>query len=358
MLPKKVILHFIYSLGRGGAETMLVAALKNLKEYYNIIVILQDKNDFIEEIECDKLICLNNPSLISILLSVINLKKIIKAENVSIVHSHLPLCNFIARLATPSNIPLISTIHNSIAHSKDYQWAYLRWLDKLTYKFRGSTIIAVSNTVMFDYFSVLKLKQKNAIVLYNFVDEKKYLNISKTIHQNRAFKMISVGSLSFQKNFLFLIKTFQYLKKYNIELHIYGQGQYYNNLKSIIEETQVKVELKGQVNNIYKLLPDYDLFIMSSFFEGFSISVLEAMAAKLPLLLSDIPSFREQSQESANYFDLNEPFKLAEIIKDLKDNPKKLDDLANLGYKRLMENFTLINHMQQLKQIYNNEFQA
>ncbi|MGC8001405.1 glycosyltransferase, partial [Salmonella enterica] len=43
-------------------------------------------------------------------------------------------------------------------------------------------------------------------------------------------------------------------------------------------------------------LPNYHAMIMSSFYEGFSIGVLEAMAMKIPLVLSDIPSFREQCE--------------------------------------------------------------
>ncbi len=357
-MQKKIILHFIYNLGRGGAETMLVQALKELDGYINIIVTLQEKNDFKNELECDKLICLNNPSLISIPVSAKKLKKIIKANNVSLVHSHLPLCNFIARLATPNNIPLISTIHNSIAHSKDYKWAYLRWIDKFTFNFRTSTIIAVSQTVLDDYISVLKLKKAQTVLLYNFVDEKKYENITKKNVDKEVFKIVSVGSLSFQKNFIFLVKSFQFLKKHNIELHIYGQGDYYQSLNNLIEETQVNVILKGQVNNINELLPHYDLFVMSSYFEGFSLSVLEAMAARVPLLLSNIASFKEQAGETALYFNLDDPHSFANVLLSLKENPKKLTEIANKANEKVLKNFTIKHHMQQLKQIYTDEFQA
>lgn len=54
---KKTILHIIDNLSRGGAETMLVAVTKNLPDYHNIIVTLNEVNEFEEgEVKCDELI--------------------------------------------------------------------------------------------------------------------------------------------------------------------------------------------------------------------------------------------------------------------------------------------------------------
>ena len=53
-MNKKVILHVIDYMGRGGAETMLVQVLKQLKDYHNIVVTLNDENHFGDEFECDE----------------------------------------------------------------------------------------------------------------------------------------------------------------------------------------------------------------------------------------------------------------------------------------------------------------
>lgn len=140
-LQKKTIIHVIYNLGRGGAETLLVQVLKELRDYRNVVVTLSPENHFNSELLCDELICLNRPSLTSIPMAVLDLKKIIKEQKPTIVHSQLPLSNFVARLATPARIPLITTIQNSISFSKDYKRFHIRLLDRLTYKFRKSTTI-------------------------------------------------------------------------------------------------------------------------------------------------------------------------------------------------------------------------
>src|SRR5690606_40087644 len=114
-MQKKVILHFIYNLGRGGAETMLVTLLKELKDFNNLVVTLQKDNHFESELQCDKMICLDCPSLFHLPTAILKLKKVITQYQVDLVHSHLPQSNFISRLATPKSIPLINTIHTSVS---------------------------------------------------------------------------------------------------------------------------------------------------------------------------------------------------------------------------------------------------
>lgn len=108
-MQKKIILHLIYNLGRGGAETMLVQVLKKLTAYHNIVVTLNDTNHFANELECDEYICLHQSRLLSFPIAALKLKKLISSRSIFLVHSHLPMANFTARLAVPANIPLVTT---------------------------------------------------------------------------------------------------------------------------------------------------------------------------------------------------------------------------------------------------------
>ena len=350
-MNKKILLHFIYSLGRGGAETMLVRIIKELPEYYNIVVTLNENNQFKSELQCDKYICLHKPSLLSLVSAAVQLKKIIKYYKVDAVHSHLPQSNFIARLATPKNIPLLTTIHTSVGTASDYKKWYIRWLDKLTFYYKSSVIIGVSKTALNDYFSVLKLKPQPSHVLYTFVDIAPYIGM-KPIAPSKNFRIISIGALRKGKNYTYLIEAFKKIRDENIELDIYGAGPEKDTLQQEINETGVKIRLMGQVSDIHEILPGYDLFVMSSMFEGFSLSVLEAMAARLPLLLSEIPSFREQCEDTALYFNLDEPDDFLEKLKVLISNKESANEIASRSHKRVVENFTLTHHVAVLREIY------
>lgn len=355
-MQKKTIIHFIFSLGRGGAETMLVQVLKELKEYNNIVVTLFEDNHFENELQCSEYICLNKRSLWSMPISVLKFRKLIKKYKPDLVHSHLVLPNFIARLGTPRNIPLITTIHTSVSYVTDYKKWYIRLLDKFTYHYRKSVIIAVSKIAMGDYFTFLNAKPYNNYVLHTFVNEKIFSKNYLAGENNMPFKIASVGALRTGKNYQYLIEAFKSLKNKNIELHIFGMGPQQNILQNEINVSGVKVILKGQVKNIHELLPQYNLFVMPSLFEGFSLSVLEAMAMRIPLLLSDIPSFREQCEECAIYFDLNNNGDFILKLNDLINDDQKRIILAGNAQKRVLENFTLTRHMSGLKKIYEKTF--
>jgi len=335
----KTILHFIVELGRGGAEMMLVKVIRQLPEFRHLLVTLEANNQFVNEMEGIQWICLNKKhSLFSIPAATKQLRKIIKEQKPDLVHSHLPLCNFIARLGTPKSIPLITTIHTSISTAKDYKKWYIRFLDKHTFRFRDSSLIAVSQIVLDQYKLLLKINPKTSEVIHSFVDTDQFLKkpIAET---GNIFKVITTGSLRQPKNHIYLLEAFAFLKNHNIKLHIYGEGPLKEDLQKRIDEEKLPVILKGNTTDVAAILPQYDLYCMSSLTEGFSVSVLEAMAVQLPLLLSDIPSFREQAAECALYFDLADPKDFVSKILLLKKNAGLRNDLAQKGNERVNENF-------------------
>jgi glycosyltransferase involved in cell wall biosynthesis len=350
---KKTILHFIYDLGRGGAETMLVQVLKELPEYNNIVVTLYEDNHFKNELECTEYICLNQQSLLHFPLSAVKLRKIIKRYKVDIVHTHLFWPTLIARMGVPKNIALITTIHAFIATSVEYKNWFIRLLDKSSYRLRKSIIIGVAKGATKEYFSFLNIKPFKAYSLYTFVDTGRF-NITHVANRKPAepFRLISIGALRVQKNHQYLVEAFKLLKQDNIELHIFGMGPLQQQLQKNIDDNNLKIELKGQQENMNEVLPRYDLFVMSSTFEGFSLGVLETMAAKVPMLLSDIVSFHEQCEATAIYFSLENVNDFVSKLRSLAADDALRLQMSELAHKRVNEHFTLQHHMDQLRRIY------
>lgn len=350
---KKTILHIIYNLGRGGAETMLVTVVKELSDYNNIVVTLFPENHFNEEMVCDKYISLHLTSIIHLPNARGRLRQIIKENNVDIVHSHLFWPTLLARLATPKNIPLITTIHAFIATSVEYKKWYIRWLDRITYKRRKNVIITVAKGALDEYFSFLKIKPYIAYSLYTFVDVKIFTERGERKNEkSEVFKMVSVGALRKQKNHKFLLEAFRQLNKKKYQLDLYGAGPLQSELQEEISKHGLNVNLKGEVRNIEKIINQYDVFVMSSTFEGFSLSVLEAMAMGIPLLLSDIPSFREQCEDTAVYFTLNDVIDFKSKLEIMASGPAVTMGIAKKAQERAINNFSLEHHMEGLRKIY------
>lgn len=350
---KPTIVHFIQNMGRGGAETMLVSVLKELKEYRNILVTLTDGNDFNDELIYDKFICLNiRPSLKNIPIASLKFRRVLKKYKADLVHSHIPLPNFIARVGTPSNVPLVTTIHTYI--SKYYTKRSLKIVDKITYRLRASTIIGCSEGVLNDYFKTLHLKQRNAKLLYNPINVELF-QPKNSFELKGKFKLVCIASLKSLKNISFLIDTLSHASDKGIELHIFGDGYLRSDLEEKAKEKKSPVKFHGIVKNIHKVLHEYDLFVLPSLWEGFSISVLEAMSARLPMLLSDIPSFREQAENVALYFDLSDQKDFIDKVIYLMKNEEKRIELAYLGYRRVQEAFNMKKHMELLRMLYHSQ---
>jgi glycosyltransferase involved in cell wall biosynthesis len=351
---QKKLLHFIFNLSRGGAETMMVRVIKELPEYEHVVVTLFPGNNFGEELQCKKWICLNINSLFALPVAFFKFRKLVKAAKPDLVHTHLFWPTFVARFAMPERIPLITTIHAFIATSGEYKHWYIRFLDKLSYNFRKNIIIVVAKGALDEYFSFLNLKPYKAYALYTFVDLERFSSsrISTAI-QSHAFKLIAVGALRLQKNYPYLINAMALIKDKNIELDIYGTGNLREELQQLINKTGAKVFLKGEVNNIEDIIPQYDLFVMSSTYEGFSLGILEAMAMRMPLLLSDIVSFKEQCEDKAWYFSLADVQDAASQIVALSTADKNvLLEKAEAGRQRAINNFTLPHHISGLRKIY------
>ncbi len=351
---KKKIIHFIFNLGRGGAETMMVRVIKELPEYEHVVVTLFPLNHFGNELKCDKLICFNLSYLIQLPLAVFKFRKLAKKERPDIVHTHLFWPTVIARLGLPRRIPLITTIHAFVATAVEYSYWHIRFLDKLTYRLRKSIIIVVARGALEEYFSFLKLKPWKAYALYTFVDINRFnAALARQKPETPVFRVISVGALRGQKNFAYLIEAFKQLRDEPVELHIYGTGNLLQELEEQIHSARVNVVLKGEVSNIEEIIPQYDLYVMASKFEGFSLSVLEAMAMGMPLLLSDIPSFREQTEDIATYFSLSDPTDFVSKLKSIMARSKEeRNNSGERARQRAIDNFTLPRHMEGLRRIY------
>lgn len=351
MKPKLV--HFIFNLGRGGAETLVVNVCNSMKEYDHTIVTLFDVNHFKAELRAVNYISMNLKLRDLIFLPVVvqRFKKIIKNIKPDLVHAHLLWPVVVARLAVPKSIPLVTTIHGYVSQLVDYRKWYFRWLDRYTFKKRPSTVLAVSKGALAEYVDFLGSEPNQKYVLYTFADTEKFTPAENKVRGD-VVRLVSVGALRYQKNQSMLIDIMAELKDKPVVLDIYGRGDLEADLQSRIKETGAAVNLMGQVSNLPELLPGYDAMIMSSFYEGFSIGVLEAMAMKLPLILSDIPSFNEQCGNNALYFPLNDVKAGTQQINTILNDPAHAKQNAEACYKLVHTQFTKKQHLQSLNQIY------
>lgn len=352
---KKTILYIIDSLGRGGAEVMLVSTLKEIHEAYNIIIVtLHQENVFsTEELICDKIFSLHMRSKKDLFSSVKKLKKIIRQNDVSIVHSTLYWSVIVARLACGKRTPQVFSLSTIMTEGiYRYKWysGYTKFLDWLTYK-KNQALISPTKDVLADFDNSIGIKGKNK-VLYNFVKEEFFRNEIDYRMPTQKLKLVAVGNLKNVKNYQLLVDSFKFLKNFNVSIDIYGEGADRKILQQQIAEFNLPVRLMGINEKIYEVLPAYDAFVMCSFLEGFGISAAEAMAIGLPLLLSDIETLREIFQGNAVFFDPYNPQSFVDVILKIINGESDLRQLSENGKKISKTNFTKEKYLKGLFKLY------
>ena len=334
---------------------MLVSTLKEIHQSYNIIIVtLQPEIAFPkEELIYNKMFCLHMRYKKDIFLSVKRLKRIIRENNVSIVHSTLYWCIIVARLACGKKIPHVfslSTIMTEGIYQHKWYSGYTKILDSITYK-KSHALISPTQKVLTDFDNSIGVKGKK-IVLYNFVKEEFFINEIDYRLPSHKLKLVAVGNLKDVKNYQLLIDSFKSLKNFNVSIDIYGEGADRKILEQQIAEFDLPVRLMGIHEKIYEILPAYDAFVMCSFLEGFGISAAEAMAIGLPLLLSDIDSLREISQGNAMFFDPYNPQSFIHVVIKIINGESDLKQLSVNGKKISKENFTKEKYLKGLFKLY------
>lgn len=159
---------------------------------------------------------------------------------------------------------------------------------------------------------------KEGIVIYNgldgdFIEKKEALNFLKTkIGINLSNKLIigSIGRLAYPKNYEFLIENAPILldKFPNLIFLIIGEGMEREKYQKLIKKFNLEniFFLIGEIENGVRYIKAFDIFILCSFYEGFSLTLLEALKAGLPILASRVGGNIELLDNSSfQLFELN-----------------------------------------------------
>tara|TARA_B110000196_G_scaffold320348_1_gene342164 strand:- start:4534 stop:5694 length:1161 start_codon:yes stop_codon:yes gene_type:complete len=213
------------------------------------------------------------------------------------------------------------------------------------------------------------LKEKIYLVRDPIIDVKKISNKKKSILEsnfnwikNKKY-IISVGRLTRQKNFSFLIEGFsKMLLKYpDLHLIILGDGDEKRNLKKLINKKKLesKIFLLGNQKNIYPFVINALFFILTSDWEDPGFVILEAMFSRKVVFSSNCESgpidiIKDQSNgflfKNKNLNDFQEKF--IRIIDLLENRKKKKDEVLNSALKT-SKFYTLFNHYKDISPHFN-----
>lgn len=345
-------MHVIDSLNIGGAESILVHGINHLiarspntKHYIVTIYALGELSNDVDA-RCS-IICLNLNKK-NFLFKALYLRDLINKYKIDIIHSHLLDSTLVSRIVAPKNVNIVSTYHSPLHDPSQVNYSLWRyWMDRLTYN-RRFYLIFVSNTVKDIICRALHVNENYEIVP-NFVSEA--FQPRYNYSSSESLKIVSVGNLKEVKNHILAVRAFSRLKNFDITLDIYGEGHLYSFLKQEIERANVKVALKGRAKISSDLLSNYDLFLMTSLYEGMPLSLIEAMKTGLPALLPGTPTFENVGGNAAIYYGENNEYDLSEKVLNIYENKGCLDQLSRNAIEK-SKKYSIELYLSALSNIY------
>jgi len=331
----KTLIIFFPSIESGGVEKNFYHLINNLSDKFKKTIIVT--SSYVEKKKLSKKInflnanssfCHNRSRIIkSIICFFLGLKlyseknKMIlsfQSNIFSIILSKIINCKVIIRLNTAPE----KYIHSSIK----------KFIFKIFYNLSDEIIV---NSYEFKK-RIKKIFNLNSQVIYNPISLPKKINKKKIKFFNnyKHLKILTIGRLTDQKDYLTLIKSLNLLKKegYKFKLYWIGRGYNYNKILSEINnyELQNCIKLAGYKNKAYEFMNSANLFILSSRYEGLPNVLIEAQYMGVPIISSDCPSGPKEillHGKAGTIFKTGNP-------EDLKDKIKSFLKNKNFFYKK------------------------
>lgn len=163
-----------------------------------------------------------------------------------------------------------------------------------------------------------------------------------------------------QKGHRFLLEAMTYVLKEVPEAKLFLAGHDEKKLKDSLEDYAKQLKIRPNVilsefqYDVYTLLREFDVFILSSLWEGFGLVLLEAMAAEKPIVASNVGPVPEIviDNETGFLFPAKEPRIMAEKIIFLLKNKEIAKEMGRSGRRRLEEHFTLEKMIKETESVY------
>jgi len=338
---KPTLVLQLESFDKGGLEEVVLSMglSQSVNNKYNVVILVTgNRLGHLAEVAS----CKGIP-VIAINHSAVFLSYLIVKLNVTVCHLHYSI--FGLETYNEYAVKTIYTIHNN------YIWLAKDEVEerKISYKFVDS-FIAVSSEVREYFIKKFGIDPKRVKVIPNGVEPELLDNFSKEKREDyqldkKDFVLINVSSFIANKfHPLMVVAMSKLVKKYpRLKLVLVGNildQNYFDQVVAMIK----KYDLEKNVFIInyvpkHKLLGLLNLsncFILPSLTEGFSISAIEAMYFKLPMILSDVGGAREVIKNDDIGLIIKEPY---EDIQDLdvnvisqkysgEENLNNLDDLV------------------------------
>lgn len=262
-------------------------------------------------------------------------------------------------LFVPSHILPISTPKRTVTTVHDFGWKYfpeaysgteikLHDLSIRRAIKKRSKIIVYSKSTLADLNKFYQ-PDKNLVRFiqmgFKSQDVEKFASTEEIRHISEDKYILSVGRIELKKNISNLLEAYEMLRserKIKHKLILVGKpGHGYEQIKEKIESSKFNNDIieTGFVSDDDRdfLYQNADVFVLPSLFEGFGYPILEAFAAGVPVVTSNISSMPEVAGKAAILVNPKKPFEITAAISQIINKPELKNRLVKEGLKELLK---------------------
>jgi glycosyltransferase involved in cell wall biosynthesis len=362
----KTILHVIDSIEPGGAETVFVQLADEFRKRGNrCLVVVSGPGWSFDELERRGFepIAINAKGTFNIPL-LRGLLRIIRDERVDLIQSHLLGSNVYCALAgLIARKPVVATFHGMVDVSPNERLRRAKfWIMNL-----GVTrFVAVSARLRDAIAEERLLNPRKTSVIYNGVELARYASPAKGDLRSRlglpagAIVAASLGNLHPAKGYEYLIRAARLVVERRPEVHFVVGGaikpQLFEELEAEIARLDISrnVHFVGFVADSPGFLAQADLFILPSISEGFSIVTLEAMASRLPCIITRCGGPEEivtDGSDARLIFSASEGA-ICEAVLELLGDASLRERLARCAWQTVEKRFSTESMIAQYQALY------
>jgi glycosyltransferase involved in cell wall biosynthesis len=362
------ILHLITRLPVGGAERLLVDVVRGLDRarFESIVCCIQEKGELAAELEAAGVAvhCLGRMQRKRFdWRAVRDLVRLMRGQRIDVVHSHLYHANLYGRIAALcARVPAVASVHNTYARRKFHREVLNRLLSKAS-----ARVIAVSEDVRRDLMRYDGIAEEKIVTIPNGIDVDR-MRTALTRHEARARLGIGgdeiiigcVARLEEQKGHRFLLEALALLNASGgaprFSLVLAGDGRLRAELEQRAAALGVAAVTRflGTRQDVGEILKALDVYVMPSLWEGLSIAMLEAMAAGLPLVISDVSGVSQVvgDDEFGVKVPVGDAPALARAIRALAEDPARRSALGAAARQRVLAKFSPAAMLADLARLY------
>ena len=358
------VAHIIPALRYGGAEKLVVTLAQEAAARTDIeltVITLRESNEQVRQavIETGTRLLEPHHRKVYNVPRLLKLYRLIKQHNFDVIHTHLSMANILGGyLGGMAGIPVVTTLHNTKINTTPRRklvetWGVRRYV---------STLVAVGEQVEVAHKHLYPNKRwvviPNAVSIYPLPSpsEKAALR-AQIMHDPHRQLLIAVGRLETQKAHTDMLTALHQLLSTNsqCELIIVGIGKLEQEIRRTISRLGLEnhVTLLGLRHDVPQLLSVADIYLNSSHWEGLPLTLLEAMAAGLPIVATDAgDTARVVSHDMGFITPVGALNEFASAIGSLLHNNKIRVQFGKRGREHIGRNYNASQWVDKLVELY------